>query len=143
VSHFARIPAVPQLGNIIGKPNLVPDLKHFATEDRRIDICFDRDKKPETVQHVRTAIKRMGKLLSIEKCKVRVIELPGPEKGVDDFVVAQGEDAFNLLDHKAETLTSLNLEIVTTHIPHPNCHKGVFTEYLLYNESKKILYLHV
>jgi hypothetical protein len=100
-------------GNITGKPFLIPDLKHFATEDRRIDICFDCDalgnhlrwyRKPETVQHVRTAIKRMGKLLSIEKCKVKVIELPGPEKGVDDFVVAQGEDAFNVLYHKAETL---------------------------------------
>jgi hypothetical protein len=34
-----------EFGNIIGKPNLVPDLKHFATEDRRIDICFDRDRK--------------------------------------------------------------------------------------------------
>jgi Domain of unknown function (DUF3854) len=82
-----------EFGNIIGKPNLVTDLKHFATPDRQVNICFDRDRKPETVQHVRTAIKRMGKLLSIEKCKVKVIELPGPHKGVDDFVFAQGEDA--------------------------------------------------
>jgi hypothetical protein len=27
------------------------------------------------------------------------------------------------------------------HIPHPNCHKRVFTEYFLDNESKQILYL--
>jgi hypothetical protein len=30
---------------------------------------------------------------------------------------------------------------VATHIPHPNCHKGVSTEYFLYNESKTRLYL--
>ncbi|BAZ37644.1 hypothetical protein NIES4101_35670 [Calothrix sp. NIES-4101] len=53
-------------GNIIGKPFLVPDLKHFATPYRRVTICFDHDKKPETVQRVRTAIKRMGKLLAVE-----------------------------------------------------------------------------
>ncbi len=29
--------------------------------------------------------------------------------------------------------------LYATHIPHPNCHKGVFTEYFLDNESKKIL----
>jgi Domain of unknown function (DUF3854)/Calx-beta domain len=66
-------------------------LKHFATKDRQIDICFDSDalgnhlrwyRKPETVQRVRTAIKRMGKLLAVEGCGVRVIDLPGPEKGV-------------------------------------------------------------
>jgi hypothetical protein len=28
-----------------------------------------------------------------------------------------------------------------SHIPHPNCHKRVFTEYFLDNESKQILYL--
>jgi Domain of unknown function (DUF3854) len=100
-------------GNTTGKPFLIPDLKHFATEDRRVDICFDHDKKPETVQHVKTAIKRMGKLLAVEKCEVRVIELPGPEKGVDDFVVAQGEDAFNMLYHKAETLDIWQVKLLT------------------------------
>jgi hypothetical protein len=31
-------------------------------------------------------------------------------------------------------------ELIGPHIPHPNCHKGVFTEYFLDNESKKILH---
>jgi hypothetical protein len=30
---------------------------------------------------------------------------------------------------------------LASHIPHPNCHKRVFTEYFLDNESKQILYL--
>ncbi|PAX56128.1 plasmid replication protein, CyRepA1 family [Brunnivagina elsteri] len=102
-----------EFGNIIGKPNLVPDLKHFATEDRRIDICFDHDKKPETVKNVRTAIKRMGKLLAVERCEVRVIDLPGPEKGVDDFVVAQGQDSFDELYGKAETLDMWQVKLFT------------------------------
>ncbi|GAX45637.1 DNA-cytosine methyltransferase [Tolypothrix sp. NIES-4075] len=32
------------------------------------------------------------------------------------------------------------LQNVEAHIPHPNCHKGVFTEHFLDNESKKILH---
>jgi hypothetical protein len=102
-----------EFGDVIGKPNLVPDLKHFATKDRQIDICFDRDNKPETVQRVRMAIKRMGKLLAVEGCGVRVIDLPGPEKGVDDFIVAQGEEAFETLYDKAETLDMWQVKLFT------------------------------
>lgn len=102
-----------EFGDVIGKPNLVPDLKHFATKDRQIDICFDSDRKPETVQRVRTAIKRMGKLLAVEGCGVRVIDLPGPEKGVDDFIVAQGEDTFHALYDKAETLDMWQVKLFT------------------------------
>ncbi len=102
-----------EFGDVIGKPNLIPDLKHFATKHRQIDICFDRDNKPETVQRVRTAIKRMGKLLAVEGCAVRVIDLPGPEKGVDDFIVAQGEEAFDTLYDKAETLDMWQVKLFT------------------------------
>jgi Domain of unknown function (DUF3854) len=102
-----------EFGDVIGKPNLISDLKHFATKDRQIDICFDRDNKPETVQRVRTAIKRMGKLLAVEGCAVRVIDLPGPEKGVDDFIVAQGEEAFDTLYDKAETLDMWQVKLFT------------------------------
>jgi hypothetical protein len=100
-------------GNTIGKPFLIPDLKHFATPNRRIDICFDRDRKPETIKNVRTAIKRMGKLLAIEGCEVRVIDLPGPEKGVDDFVVSQGQDAFDELYDKSDTLDIWQVRLFT------------------------------
>jgi Domain of unknown function (DUF3854) len=102
-----------EFGDVIGKPNLIPDLKHFATKDRQIDICFDSDRKPETVQRVRTAIKRMGKLLAVEGCGVRVIDLPGPEKGIDDFIVAQGEEAFDALYDKAETLDMWQVKLFT------------------------------
>ncbi|WP_442946466.1 DUF3854 domain-containing protein, partial [Nostoc sp. 'Peltigera membranacea cyanobiont' 213] len=35
-----------EYGTAIGKPNLIPDLKHFATEGRHVNICFDSDTKP-------------------------------------------------------------------------------------------------
>lgn len=100
-------------GNVIGNPFLIPDLKHFATLDRQITICFDRDDKPETVQRVRTATQRMGKLLAYLGCEVKVIDLPGPQKGVDDFIFAQGEEEFETLYDKADTLEMWQIKLFT------------------------------
>jgi hypothetical protein len=47
-----------------------------------------------------------------------------------------------LLANNGTLLRSGTLAIrgyINTHIPHPNCHKRVFTEYFLDNKSKKIL----
>ncbi|MHC5732766.1 MAG: DUF3854 domain-containing protein, partial [Nostoc sp.] len=80
-------------------------MKHFATNGRQVNICFDSDTKPETVQRVRTAISRMGRLLVNEGCSLRVIDLPlGAEKGVDDFIVAKGKEAFDALYNTAVAL---------------------------------------
>ncbi|WP_414541730.1 plasmid replication protein, CyRepA1 family [Nostoc sp. CCY0012] len=98
----------------IGKPFLIPDLKHFATADRQMNICFDQDSKPETVQRVKTAINRMGRLLMAEGCEVKVIELPpGGEKGVDDFIVAEGQEAFHALYNTAEVLQMWEIKLFT------------------------------
>ncbi|MCC5639781.1 DUF3854 domain-containing protein [Nostoc sp. CHAB 5844] len=102
-----------EYGTATGKPSLIPDLKHFATPGRQVNICFDHDTKPETVQRVRTAISRMGRLLVNEGCQLRVIDLPGKEKGVDDFVVAQGQDAFHALYNTAETLELWEIKLFT------------------------------
>ncbi|MBD2471537.1 plasmid replication protein, CyRepA1 family [Nostoc sp. FACHB-145] len=102
-----------EYGTVTGKPSLIPDLKHFATPNRQVNICFDNDSKPETVQRVRTAISRMGRLLINEGCQLRVIDLPGTEKGVDDFVVAQGEAAFHALYNTAETLELWEIKLFT------------------------------
>ncbi|WP_242049390.1 plasmid replication protein, CyRepA1 family, partial [Aulosira sp. FACHB-615] len=96
-----------------GKPSLIPDLKHFATTNRQVNICFDNDTKPETVQRVRTAISRMGRLLINEGCQLRVIDLAGSQKGVDDFVVAHGEAAFHSLYNTAETLELWEIKLFT------------------------------
>jgi len=63
-------------GNTLGKPHLIPDIKHFAAMGRQVNICFDNDSKAETRQRVRTAINRMGSLLIGTGCEVRVIDLP-------------------------------------------------------------------
>jgi hypothetical protein len=81
------------LGNPI-EPHLIADLAMFAIPGRRFYIAFDHDRKPKTVAAVNREINKLGKLLSRVGCEVYVISLPGPEKGVDDFIVAQGVEAF-------------------------------------------------
>ena len=83
-------------------PYLIPELQHFATEEREIYICFDRDSKRQTIQNVNREIGKLGRLFTAAKCPVKVINLPGPEKGVDDFVVSKGEDAFSALKNEAQ-----------------------------------------
>jgi hypothetical protein len=74
--------------------SLIPELAHFAQPGRPVYFCFDYDAKPSTRRQVSLAIATTGKLLQAAGCDVRVIDLPGPEKGVDDFLVAQGDAAF-------------------------------------------------
>jgi hypothetical protein len=103
-----------EYGTAIGKPSLIPDLKHFATQGRLVNICFDQDNKPETVQRVRTAISRMGRLLVNEGCSLRVIDLPlGAEKGVDDFILAHGQPAFDALYNTAVALELWEIKLFT------------------------------
>lgn len=103
-----------EYGNAIAKPSLIPDLKHFATQGRQVNICFDQDNKPETVQRVRTAISRMGRLLVNEGCSLRVIDLPlGASKGVDDFIVAHGQPAFDALYNTAVALELWEIKLFT------------------------------
>ena len=83
-------------------PYLIPELQHFATEEREIYICFDRDSKRQTIQNVNREIGKLGRLFTAANCPVKVINLPGPEKGVDDFVVSKGSDAFSALKNEAQ-----------------------------------------
>lgn len=73
---------------------LIAELAFFATSDRTVHICFDYETKPKTLQNIFLAISRLGQLLNHAGCEVKVITLPGPEKGVDDFVVAHDRVAF-------------------------------------------------
>ncbi|MCU0525613.1 MAG: DUF3854 domain-containing protein [Elainella sp. Prado103] len=74
---------------------LIPDLAIFATPDRPVYICFDFETRPKTRQQIQLATTRLGQLLDRSGCNVQVITLPGSEKGVDDFVMAQGAAAFH------------------------------------------------
>jgi hypothetical protein len=85
--------------------HLIPDLLHFCTLGRDVRICFDHETKAEKRQNVRRAATRLGQLFSKAGCVVKVCHLPGPEKGVDDFVVAGGN--FDLVYNHAIALDAV------------------------------------
>ncbi|MCL1468920.1 plasmid replication protein, CyRepA1 family [Argonema galeatum] len=76
---------------------LIPDLLPFTESAGTFYICFDYETKPKTIQAVNNAIAQLGKLLEEKGCAVKVIRLTGLEKGVDEFIVAQGAAAFELV----------------------------------------------
>lgn len=73
---------------------LIPELLPFVQSDRPVYFCFDYETKPATLRNVNLAILKTGRLFEQAGCAVQVIHLPGPEKGVDDFIGAQGAAAF-------------------------------------------------
>ena len=109
------------LGNKIGKSYLVEDVVKFVNGDRRIDVCFDSDTKPKTIQGVNANIKAFGALINakskeVSKSKhdVDVVRVPTwePElgKGVDDLIVANGIETFEVIDNTAKSYTVWKLE---------------------------------
>lgn len=83
-------------GHRTGKPYLIPEIEAFVSPGREIFICFDRDKKPKTVQAVSREIFKLGKLLESKRCKVKIIEWDSSlGKGVDDLVVSHGREVFD------------------------------------------------
>ncbi len=92
-------------GNTISR-YLIPELKIFADRCKNIYICFDYENVPRKAKLVDTAIVHLGELFQQSNCTVKVIRLPGVEKGVDDFITAQKIEAFQRIYHQA-----LDLEI--------------------------------
>jgi hypothetical protein len=76
---------------------LHPDLMPLAQPGRKFIILFDYETKAKTRWSVYQATIRTAKAIEAVGCTCEVALLPGPEKGVDDFVVARGEDANALL----------------------------------------------
>ncbi len=117
-----------KFGNKLGLPQLLPDLKLFATEEREVSICFDNDQKLKTKLAVKQATERLGKLFSVEGCKVSVMQWVNcPEKGIDDLIGSKGQDYFesvlksrlSLADYKLKGLLALypDLTINERYIP--------------------------
>jgi hypothetical protein len=90
-------------GNLI-QPQLREEFAMFATPGRDIKFCFDHDTKPKTVANVHKAQLKTGKLLQEVGAKVSIIALPGPDKGVDDFIVNNGAQKFQALVNDAQSL---------------------------------------
>lgn len=76
---------------------LHPDLLPLAQKGRKFIILFDYETKLKTRWSVYQATVRTGIAIEGVGCTCEVALLPGPQKGVDDFVVARGEDANALL----------------------------------------------
>ena len=86
-----------QFGNPLAPPKLIPQLKVFATKDRKIYFAFDNDIKEKTRMNVRKATKTTAELFQKEGCKTYVISWFGEDKGVDDLIVNQGGEVFERL----------------------------------------------
>ena len=80
-----------------GKERLHPDLMPMAQKGRKFTILFDYETKPKTRYAIYQATLRTGQAIEAAGCECDVASLPGPEKGVDDFVAARGEDSESLL----------------------------------------------
>ncbi|MBC1314692.1 DUF3854 domain-containing protein, partial (plasmid) [Trichormus variabilis PNB] len=95
-------------GQKMGDSYLAPELAVFATKSREIKICFDYETKPETKLNIDRDIWKTGSLLQELGCVVKVVTLLGPDKGVDDFLVSQGTEAFEKLSAMAISLEQWN-----------------------------------
>jgi hypothetical protein len=87
-------------GNTIGR-NLIDELLVFANCRQELSICFDYEAIPHKAKLLDTAIVHLGELLQQSNCNVKVIRLPGLEKGVDDFILAQGITTFKEIYQQA------------------------------------------
>ncbi|WP_460201031.1 plasmid replication protein, CyRepA1 family [Scytonema sp. NUACC21] len=98
-----------EFGKVISR-QLIPDLGAFTITKRTFYICFDFETQPKKIVAVNNAIAQLGFLLQKRNCPVQVVELPGMEKGVDDFIVAKGASAFESLYRQ-----SIDLEVYLAH----------------------------
>ncbi|MBD2451246.1 DUF3854 domain-containing protein [Nostoc sp. FACHB-152] len=89
--------ALPGIWNgRVGKEDferLHPDLVPMAQDGRKFVILFDYETKPKTQWQVFQAIRRTGNTIIDLNCECVVALLPGPEKGIDDWVVALSSKA--------------------------------------------------
>lgn len=81
---------------------LKSELKQFCQIGRTIHLAFDADLM--TNPQVCKALDQLGRLIAAEGAVVKIILLPGPEKGMDDFIAARGKDAFCTLVENAVSL---------------------------------------
>jgi hypothetical protein len=99
---------------------LLSELKCINWRGRKVEIVFDADiREKPGVQGACAAV--MRELLN-RGVKPSSVLLPGPEKGVDDFLKAHGVEEYDRLEREefalAEPLFRLNSEIALLYNPH-------------------------
>lgn len=97
-------------GNRLIQPLLRPDLVPFVNSEREITILFDYDHRPKVVRRINQAIGRIYWALVKAGSDPKVSRLPGPDKGVDDFVIAQGSEALEKVLKRAKALSDDRVE---------------------------------
>ena len=83
------------------------DLEPLAGEGRTFIILFDYDQKQSTRKAVYKATLATGEAIEATGAKCKVALLPGPSKGVDDFITARGDNAEAHLDRIINNAHSL------------------------------------
>ncbi len=83
------------------KGRLKKSLEQFCGVGRRVVLAFDSDQMINI--QVGKALDNLGKLLIERGCNVSVLVLPSETKGIDDYIVAYGYDAFSQLVSDALT----------------------------------------
>jgi hypothetical protein len=87
-----------------GSPELWPELAAFATAGRSVYIVFDADTKEKAIRNVSREIKKLGRAMDGHGCKVSVVGWePELGKGIDDVLVAKGDEAERWLNQKIAT----------------------------------------
>jgi hypothetical protein len=71
-----------------GRPQLLQDWDAIPLEGRTVYVCFDADYREK--QNVALAMLRLAERLTERGAHVHIMNLPGPEKGLDDHVVSGG-----------------------------------------------------
>ena len=83
---------------VTGIDYLHPDLMPMVSSGRKFIILFDNDEKPSTRHAVHLATVMTGRVIEAAGASCSVACLPeGSEKGVDDFVTANGKRALSLI----------------------------------------------
>lgn len=104
--------------NAAGGHDLIDDLNAITWTDRDVYIVFDYDQKATTRRDVDSARRRLAKALREAGAReIYNVELPaGPEgakQGVDDFLLANGTEAFQQLVEQAKPVPAKVLTLMT------------------------------
>lgn len=90
-------------GNQIA-PEIHDQIAPLLNTKRTIYLVYDLDQSAQIIEFVRNAEAIFGDLLAEGGADVRIVSLPGPEKGVDDFIAARGAEAYDELVAEAKPL---------------------------------------
>jgi hypothetical protein len=126
-------------GQPIDLPRLIPKLLPFCGGGREISFFFDQDSKPKTIENVRRAIEKTGKLLTYKGCKVSVARWDKSYKGIDDFIASQGEDELDRVYQERISLDQYKIENFSALTPDLTINERYISQSLEIPDTAKII----